>query len=433
MNKMDQMETNLPTKKTTPRWRDRFYAARWVLITSLLVFLSLFATGKLTAIDAILANALIFLAAIAVPRRSRFVRSELPQITQSEIWPDKSVKQFSEALPDPCLIIDRRANLRYRNSAAELEFPATQIGDPLAFSLRNPALIATIDKALKINERVTGEFHETVPAENWYKVSVTPLDLQSRPNNPSGKSELLIVTIANQTERRKHDQMRADFVANASHELRTPLTSLIGFLDTLRGPAANDPAAREKFMGIMHAQAERMSRLIDDLLSLSRIELRQHLRPTDPVDMAAISKEVIELLQPQAEANNVVVNLTSNIEDSVAKGDRNELVQVMTNLIENAIKYGASGGKVDVTIDQCSRHPNRKLQIDVRDYGQGIPSEHVPRLTERFYRVDAETSRRKKGTGLGLAIVKHIISRHRGDLQISSRVGEGTTVSICLS
>jgi two-component system phosphate regulon sensor histidine kinase PhoR len=427
------METDLTTNSNAPRWRDRFYAARWVLITSVLVFISLLATGKLSATDAILGNGLIFLAAIAVPRRARLVRKDVPQITQSEIWPDKSVKQFAEALPDPCLIIDRRANLRYRNSAAESEFPATAIGDPLAFSLRNPALVATIDRALKGNERVSGEFHETVPSENWYKVSVTPLDLQSRPNNPSGMSELLIVTIANQTERRKHDQMRADFVANASHELRTPLTSLIGFLDTLRGPAANDPAAREKFMGIMHAQAERMSRLIDDLLSLSRIELRQHLRPTDPVDMASIAKEVIELLQPQAQANDIVVNLESRVDDAVAKGDRNELVQVMTNLIENAIKYGASGGKVDVTINNCPRHPNHKLSIDVRDYGQGIPSEHVPRLTERFYRVDAETSRRKKGTGLGLAIVKHIVSRHRGDLQITSRVGEGTTVSICLS
>ena len=419
--------------QTTKLWRDRFYAARWVLVTCVLVFGGLYFTGRLAGVDAILAFLLIFLATIAVPRRSRFVRNEVKQIRRNEKWPDTSVKRFAEALADPCMIVDRRSVLRYRNEAAQLEFPVLSVGDPLAFSMRNPALLSTIDRAVANEERVIGEFHETVPSENWYQISVTPLSRKKSMDGSKQPSMLFVVTISSQTERKKHDQMRADFVANASHELRTPLTSLIGFLDTLRGPAANDPAARERFMGIMHAQAERMSRLIDDLLSLSRIELRQHLRPTDKVDLAAISKEVIELLQPQASEADVQVVFSTDLEDTIAQGDRNELLQVMTNLIENAIKYGGNGKTVEVSLHACKSHSNHMFRIDVTDHGQGIPEEHVPRLTERFYRVDAETSRKKKGTGLGLAIVKHIVSRHRGELAIASRVGEGTTVSIRLS
>ena len=414
------------------RWYDRFYAARWVLITSVLVFSGLFVTGKLGPVDALLACSLVFLAAIVVPRRARLTRNELPNAGKANVWPDTSLKRFAEALPDPCLIVDRRAILRYRNGAAASEFPASSVGDPVAFSLRNPTLLNTIDKAISADTRVVGEFHSTVPAQNWYQISVTPLEPKKPNVGPTKRSELMVVTIVSQTAQRKNDQMRADFVANASHELRTPLTSLIGFLDTLRGPAANDEAAREKFMGIMHAQAERMSNLIDDLLSLSRIELRQHMRPTTQTDIRAISKEAIEFLQPQAKQEDVEVNFTCDLEDTNITGDRGELMQVMTNLIENAIKYGAVGKKIDVKLAACALHTNHKVMVEVIDYGQGIPAEHVPRLTERFYRVDAESSRRKKGTGLGLAIVKHIITRHRGDLQIASTVGKGTKVSLCL-
>ncbi|WP_299344899.1 ATP-binding protein [uncultured Maritalea sp.] len=425
--------TTIENPSEIQRWRDRFYAARWVLITCVLVFGSLYLTGKLAFADALLAFLLIFLAAIVVPRRARLMRADLPSKDKSTVWPDTSLKRFAQALPDPCLIVDRRAILRYRNSAAASEFPASSVGDPLAFSLRNPILLNTIDQAIKTDSRVTGEFHETVPSANWYQVSVTPLEPKNAKVGPTKRSELLVVTIVSQTAQRKHDQMRADFVANASHELRTPLTSLIGFLDTLRGPAANDAAAREKFMAIMHAQAERMSRLIDDLLSLSRIELRQHMRPTTKADMGAIAKEAIEHLQPQAGEENVEINFINELDDATITGDRNELMQVMTNLIENAIKYGAAGKKVDVQLRSCSQHANHKVVVEVIDYGQGIPAEHVPRLTERFYRVDAESSRRKKGTGLGLAIVKHIITRHRGDLHIFSEVGKGTKVSLHLS
>ncbi|MGJ8527771.1 sensor histidine kinase [Maritalea sp.] len=428
-----ESDLNLAEEYRNPRgWRDRFYAARWVLATSILVFAGLYFTNRLTGIDALLACLLIFLAAIAVPRRARTRRNELPMAQKINIWPDTSIKRFADTVSDPCVIVDRRAILRYRNNAAAGEFPASTVGDPLAFSLRNPALLNAVDQAISNDERVTGEFHQSIPSDNWYRISVTPLEPKKPNVGPTKRSELLVVTIVNETNQRKHDQMRADFVANASHELRTPLTSLIGFLDTLRGPAANDEVAREKFMGIMHAQAERMSRLIDDLLSLSRIELRQHMRPTSKVDIAAITREAIELLQPQAQESHVEVQFDNQLEQNQVTGDRNELMQVMTNLVENAIKYGATGKVVNVTISDCTTKPNQSVLVEVADKGQGIPAEHVPRLTERFYRVDAETSRRKKGTGLGLAIVKHIIGRHRGELLISSVVGEGTVVSVCL-
>jgi len=409
--------------------RARVYAARWVLVSGLLVFLGLYLAGKLGALDSTAAFCLIYLSALIAPRRMPTIQNELLSKTRIEIPLNATLRRFADALPDPCLIVDKNVNLHYSNSAAYREFPVISVGDPLAFSLRNPACLNAIEQAIESNQKVIGEFHETVPADNWYKIAVSPLQVDEGVDD---HSSLMIVSIVSQTAQRKNDQMRADFVANASHELRTPLTSLIGFLETLRGPAANDTAAREKFMGIMHAQAERMSRLIDDLLSLSRIELHQHMRPTSDTDIAAITKEAIELLQPQAQEVNVEINFINELEDNNVVGDRNELVQVMTNLIENAIKYGTAGKKVDVNLGYCSLHDDHKIRIDVVDYGQGISAEHVPRLTERFYRVNAESSRQKKGTGLGLAIVKHIIGRHRGDIQISSQPGEGTKVSLCL-
>ncbi len=322
--------------------------------------------------------------------------------------------------------------LRYRNAAAAGEFPSTSIGDPLSFSLRNPLLLNTIEKAIADNERAVGEFRETVPAASWYKVSAVPLEVQKPGVAPSPRTNLFLVTIDNQTEQRSLDQMRADFVANASHELRTPLTSLMGFLDTLMGPAANDAKARDHFLGIMRGQAERMSRLIDDLLSLSRIELRQHQRPTTKVDLGGLVKEALEMLQPQIAECKAKLNLQNDLEGVEVTGDRNELTQVVTNLIENALKYGDEGGQVDVQLVKETARANFDIKIIVKDNGPGIPAEHVPRLTERFYRVDAESSRRKKGTGLGLAIVKHIVSRHRGELRISSVVGEGTEICVYL-
>jgi two-component system phosphate regulon sensor histidine kinase PhoR len=226
--------------------------------------------------------------------------------------------------------------------------------------------------------------------------------------------------------------MRSDFIANASHELRTPLASLVGFIDTLMGAAANDAAARQRFLPIMRAQAGRMSKLIDDLLSLSRIEMRQHVRPTGKVDVAALLREVREGLAVQAVDAGVAIELDAPDAPAVVTGDRDELYETFENLIDNAIKYGGGGGRVEVKVTPAEHRAGGGYVISVVDFGAGIPPEHVPRLTERFYRVDADSSRRKKGTGLGLAIVKHIVGRHRGTLSIRSTPGQGTRVEVTL-
>ncbi len=327
---------------------------------------------------------------------------------------------FADALPDPCVLLDRRLVVVHRNGAAKAEFPALAAGSLLTVALRNPTLLDAIDAARLTGAAQTVELHQTVPNATWHRADVAPLP---------GEGELFAIVLRSLTEQKRLEQLRSDFIANASHELRTPLTSLVGFIDTLLGPAAKDEGARERFLAIMRQQAGRMSNLIDDLLSLSRIEMRQHMRPTGEVDLGGLLREVAEGLEAQASEAGVTIAVEGG--EALVTGDRNELYEVFENLIDNAIKYGAAGGRVDVKMG-----PGRSgydHSVTVTDHGVGIEAQHVPRLTERFYRVDAESSRKKKGTGLGLAIVKHIVHRHRGLLTIKSKPGEGTRVEVLLS
>jgi two-component system phosphate regulon sensor histidine kinase PhoR len=248
--------------------------------------------------------------------------------------------------------------------------------------------------------------------------------------------------------------MRADFVANTSHELRTPLASLVGFIETLQGPARDDEAARDRFLKIMQMQVGRMGRLIDDLLSLSRIEMNEHVPPSTPVDLIGVVRDVLDTLGPRAQEDEVTLRVTlegapfrpqPNQAMAWVLGDRDELVQVVQNLVDNAIKYGGRGGTV--TIDLGVARPARTTDgdeavkavesqttyyISVQDRGDGIDRQHLPRLTERFYRVDVQQSREQGGTGLGLAIVKHIVNRHRGSLTIESTIAQGSVFSVFL-
>ena len=242
-----------------------------------------------------------------------------------------------------------------------------------------------------------------------------------------------LVAIEDLSERHRLERMRVDFVANASHELRTPLASLMGFIETLQGPARNDPAARERFLAIMREQARRMARLIDDLLSLSRIELNAHLPPSTPVDLASLVRQVTDGLQTLARDRKVEIRQVIPPEPLTVLGDRDELIRGLENLVENALKYGAAGKRVDVTLSRGqTRAGAPEARIAVRDFGPGIAPEHLPRLTERFYRVDVADSRSQGGTGLGLALVKHILNRHRGRLMIESVAGEGATFTVVL-
>jgi two-component system phosphate regulon sensor histidine kinase PhoR len=416
--------------ETSVKSREHLIARRSLLLIVAMVLLVLIIFGGLSPIGAAVGLVVIVVAAGVLPR---IVASGDTVTTVEEsvgVLRDQTARNFADALCDPCIILDRRSLIVHRNPPTARQFPSARIGDPIAFSLRNPGLLTAIDAARRTGVAQNVELPETVPNETWHKVTVAPL-LSGEEGEPS-EARLLVLTMQTLTELKRVDAMRSDFIANVSHELRTPLTSLIGFIDTLLGPAAKDAEARTRFLGIMRSQAERMSKLIDDLLSLSRIEMRQHVRPTGTVDLVSLLREIKDGLQTQAGEAGVTIGLSLPETAANIAGDRDELYEVFENLIDNAVKYGNDGGKVDIKLTPGVERTGYDYIVSVTDNGPGIAEEHVPRLTERFYRVDAESSRKKKGTGLGLAIVKHIVQRHRGVMSIKSRPGEGTRVDVLL-
>jgi two-component system phosphate regulon sensor histidine kinase PhoR len=347
-------------------------------------------------------------------------------------FPDAGVKAALDALPEPAFVVDRRGRLRFANRAAAPMFGALGLGDPLSFRLRAPSFLEALDRVATgaAQERIA--WAEKVPTERWLEAFIAPLTVPAGEARSARATDLVLVLVRDLTEGHMVERMRADFVANASHELRTPLASLTGFIDTLRGPARDDPVARERFLAIMGEQAARMRRLIDDLLSLSRIEMRAHLPLTDDVDVGPLLHHVVDTLAPVAADGGVAIESDIAPAPLRVRGDRDELVQVFANLVENAVNYGASGGRIIVSAG-CDRGAERPAVIvAVRDFGPGIAAEHIPRLTERFYRVDVGASRTRKGTGLGLAIVKHILNRHRGRLSIETPAGGGALFSVRL-
>jgi two-component system phosphate regulon sensor histidine kinase PhoR len=272
------------------------------------------------------------------------------------------------------------------------------------------------------------DFTLSVPVERVMEARITRIE------GVSLDGIAAIVTLHDITALKLAEQMRADFVANAGHELKTPLASLVGFIETLLGAARDDPAARERFLGIMRGEAGRMTRLVDDLLSLSRIELNEHVAPTSRVSMPPLIEQVADALELRAAERGMRLDLALPEDLPDVHGDDDELAQVFQNLIDNAIKYGKPCTAITVagSIAGSPTAGTGFVRITVTDRGDGIPSEHLPRLTERFYRVDTARSRELGGTGLGLAIVKHILNRHRGRLEVSSTMGVGSTFTVWL-
>lgn len=324
-----------------------------------------------------------------------------------------------ERLPDPLIVLAANRSVQRANSAARSAF-----GSDMQAVLRHPDLRAAIDRAFASGVTEVAEVTLRVPVPREVRAAVVPM------NPPMADGGCAIVVLSDRTRERAVERMRADFVANVSHELRTPLTSLIGFIDTLRGPAADDPEAQQKFLRIMAEQASRMNRLIDDLLSLSRIELIEHQPPSDTVELRDMALRLIAGFEPRLNERKVTLDVHIPTDIPAVIGDADQLTQVLQNLLDNAVKYGRDGGTVRLEIDVASGRGG--VVMTVADQGGGIPREHLPRLTERFYRVDAGRSRAAGGTGLGLAIVKHIVNRHRGQLSIESEEGIGTTVSVWL-
>jgi two-component system phosphate regulon sensor histidine kinase PhoR len=335
-----------------------------------------------------------------------------------------------DAIPDPILLLDHQRRIVRTNAAARDLFGAPVVDRVIDTVLRDPNVLEAVDEVLSGRPSATAQLAISGAIERFFDVRVAGLS----PASSGGVAALL--ALYDVTAIRRAEQMRADFVANVSHELRTPLATLLGFTETLRGPARDDAAARDRFLGIMHEQASRMSRLVRDLLSLSRIEQTEHTPPTGEVRLGPIIGSVVDGLMLQARAKDIAVAADIAPDLPAVIGDADQLTQVLQNLVDNAIKYGRPHSKVRIAALPAQRGSSDAapvVAVSVADEGEGIPREHLPRLTERFYRIDAGRSRQLGGTGLGLAIVKHIINRHRGTLTIDSEVGRGTVFTFYLA
>ncbi len=328
-------------------------------------------------------------------------------------------------IPMPLLIVGPDQLIHDANPPALALFSRAGeavVGRHHGLLIRAPDLLTAVESALQRGEPGLVRFSNPAHGQDRvHEVTITPCD------------EGALLAFADLTEAEEMDRMRRDFVANVSHELRTPLTAISGFIETLRGAAKDDAPARERFLGIMAAEAERMNRLVRDLLHLSRVEAEERIRPETRVDLSGLARQVVDSLHPVARSAEVTLVLLGADAPCMIRADPDQMVQVMTNLTENAIKYGSpAGAVVTVCLSQEVGPRGPQLRIAVTDQGQGIDPRHIPRLTERFYRVDGHRSREKGGTGLGLAIVKHIVQRHRGRLVIESDIGKGSVFSILL-
>lgn len=428
----DSIET--PSSETPKR---RLRDARWTLVTGALVLLVVTVIYQVPPWIGGVGFGLMVLATLSVPRNaaSRKVNFKAQREIR-RMWPGTGMKVTVDALPSPCFVADERGITRYVNSEAMAIYPGAKPGDPLSFSLRAPSLLEAFDRVCATGQTERISWIEKVPTDTWLEAHIAPIYMPGGAGigNRQGRPTFVLVAVQDQTENRRLERMRTDFVANASHELRTPLASLTGFVETLQGPARDDAEARDRFLSIMLDQAGRMRRLIDDILSLSRIELKAHVRPQSAVDLCEIVRHTNDALAPLASDMNLEIRLDLPQEPVMISGDRDELIQVTENLVENALKYGSTGKVVDVSLAQQETGSDKpEWVLSVRDYGEGIAPEHMPRLTERFYRVDVDSSRAMKGTGLGLAIVKHILTRHRARLDIESEPGDGAVFKVTFS
>ncbi|MFD2739227.1 sensor histidine kinase [Sulfitobacter aestuarii] len=331
-----------------------------------------------------------------------------------------------DALPLAALAIDRNDHIAALNAAATTLLGQGATGRHYINVLRQPALVEAVEQCrLDGAPRMASYLSQQGGSDATYEVSLRVIK----------GSDLLLLSFHDVTSLEQAGQMRRDFVANVSHELRTPLTALMGFIETLRGPARDDAGARERFLGIMAGEAERMNRLVGELLSLSRVEVDERVRPTSNIDLRAVLGATLRNLERLAGDSDVTLKCDCGSEALQLYGDADQLQQVFNNLVENAIKYGGSGKTVDLLVETSLRDAALRgpaVRVTVIDHGPGIEARHLPRLTERFYRADSHRSRAMGGTGLGLAIVKHILNRHRGRLKIASTPGQGARFTVIL-
>lgn len=401
----------------------RLWEARWYLLAGLAAVTVAYGFGPGRAWALPLAVLLLFAALFSAKPRAVRIAEKAGEVEAGGLQ-RLSGEYLAAAVADPLIIFDRNTAVVHANAAAFAAFGGMASGLPLSLKFRAPETQALLDSV--VSGKVASDavdYIEKLPVERVYRVSASSV---------GHGTDLFVLVFKDQSETRRIDRMRADFIANASHELRTPLASIAGFIETLRGPARNDAAAREQFLQIMQNQTSRMARLIDDLLSLSRLEMKPYLKAGARVDLRQTLESVIDSLAPLASDSNLVVERDFADGPLDVAGDRDELFQVFENLLENACKYGQSGGRVTVSVKRAAAGPEPTVDVTIRDFGPGIAEEHIPRVTERFYRVDVETSRAQKGTGLGLSIVKHILTRHNARMSIRSELGKGAAFTVHL-
>ncbi len=341
----------------------------------------------------------------------------------------QTVRSILNTLSHPVILVDAGRRIRLLNAAAIEQFGDELEGQDFVHALRDPEALDCVERVLSGSQSAEAIIQSMLPVRTTLKISAV---------RPEGAEELdcrAVVTVTDISHIFEAEQMRSDFVANVSHELRSPLTSLTGIIETLKGAAKDDESARQKFLEIMGREAGRMNRLIGDLLSLSKVEVNAHVRPAGLVDLPKLMEQTVATFTSRSKSNPPDIRFETLGSLDLVPGDADELTQVFHNLIENAVKYGVDGAPVRIRLSVLEQAPGfrgKAVSISVRDQGGGIAPHHIPRLTERFYRIDEGRSRKQGGTGLGLAIVKHIVNRHLGRLHIESEVGVGTTFTVHL-
>lgn len=406
-----------------PTWRDLAFAAA--------------AVGGIAALSAALAHPAVALPAGAAAGVG--LAAMLRRLAPGDAAPPRAPARSPDAtpparaliatIPSPLLVIGRTGRIAYANPAAVRSLPRLQEGAHFASLIRAPAFVEAVAATFGDGSERRLEFgarHGAAERVFEARVGLLPSDAGF------GREPHALALVEDRTEARRIEALRTDFIANASHELRTPLASVIGYIETLQNHAKDDPEARERFLAIMAREAGRMRRLVDDLMSLSRIEMSEHLRPARRVSLAAIAAETAAAMAPLAEREGVTLAVELPPEGAMVLGDRDQLAQVFANLVDNAVKYAGAGSTVRVLAATPGPGQPGRHGVTVADDGPGIPREHLQRLTERFYRVNAASSRAKGGTGLGLAIVKHILNRHQGRIEIASAPGKGSAFTVWL-
>jgi two-component system, OmpR family, phosphate regulon sensor histidine kinase PhoR len=408
---------------------ERLWSSLWLIVAVAVIMASLVVVAHLSLPFAVAAF-LGFVASVALLPRQEVDEAEGSDLARlaSATRTGSRMRVIAEAMPDPAILLNSAGQVLYCNAPARGLFASMREGSHISSVIRTPEFLDAVSAAPLRGRAVTVTYAERVPVGRRMAATVAPLTRGSEPDSD------ILVLLRDLTEVERINQMRADFIANASHELRTPLASLRGFIETLQGKAKEDPRARERFLAIMAEQASRMTRLIDALLSLSRVEMNAHVPPSGRVDLNDVLDHLRDTLEPLARESGGKLQVGRFPRPAMVRADRDELVQVFQNLVQNALRYGVKGGQIRIEPKHSApvgRQPGR-YAVSVIDQGPGIAPEHLPRLTERFYRIDVASSREKGGTGLGLAIVKHILNRHRGELAIASQPGKGSTFTVLL-